>query len=63
MTTNTPPPAEPECGAKHESHDLTGIRCELRPGHRGDHQVLYPLTWPNEPAVPAGRGAADGGAK
>lgn len=34
-----------ECGYPSESADVTGIVCELRPGHRGDHMGMIPTYW------------------
>ena len=51
-----------ECGAPHESADETGIRCELTPGHLGEHLAWQPVTWPqDDPAwLTAGRDTAGG---
>lgn len=37
-----------ECGHPSESADVTGIVCELRPGHRGNHMAMIPAYWNND---------------
>ncbi len=37
-----------ECGYPSESADVTGIVCQLRPGHRGDHMAMIPTYWSSD---------------
>jgi hypothetical protein len=36
------------CGAPSGNADVTGVHCELPAGHRGDHECMVLVTWPDE---------------
>jgi hypothetical protein len=35
------------CNYPHESSDVTGISCELPEGHKGEHESVQVISWPD----------------